>query len=328
MAFSGNFQGALDLIKKSNKIVLTSHVRPDGDACGSMIAVKEFLSSMGKNCDLMLLSELPQWYKFLFDENTPIYGQSTVKKDLNEYDLIILVDVNSESQLQGFADFIKKTSAKVLIFDHHATNDGLGDIEIIDFSAAATGLIIFDMFKFAGFKIDEKIAEALFVAISTDTGWFQFSNTDTRVFATAAKLIEAGAKPTDLYHKLYHNFTPHRFELLKRMLNSLELLLDDRYAVQHLTQKDFQETGTAYSDTENLVDMCRRINTIQAAALFVEQPDGRIRCSLRSTGKVDVSRVAQTYGGGGHTVASGVHLEGPLEDAKQKIFELIKQQLD
>jgi len=114
---------------------------------------------------------------------------------------------------------------------------------------------------------------------------------------------------------------------MTKMLDSLELHFNDRYAVQYLTVSDFKDTGAAYQDTENLIDQCRRISTVEAAALFVELEDGQIRCSLRSSGKVDMRNIAQKYGGGGHIVAAGVHLPGPLDNAKQMIFDAIREQL-
>jgi phosphoesterase RecJ-like protein len=211
--------------------------------------------------------------------------------------------------------------------DHHATADGLGDVELADASAAATGLIIFDLLKYANWPITEKMAEALFVAVATDTGWFQFGNTDSRVYRECAELIDAGAKPTQIYANLYHNFSPARFRLMAAMLNTLELHLDDRYAAMHLLQRDFEQTGAAYNDTENLINECHRINTVKASALFIELKDGRIRCSLRSRGTLDVSQIAVKFDGGGHKMAAGTFLPGPIENAKQLILAEMKKHL-
>lgn len=324
-----DLKAAVDLINKSQNILITTHTRPDGDACGSMLGMSLELKEQGKNVTQLLLSDLPDWYDFLFDEKPPVYNVDVKNEDLNHLDLIILVDVNSDNQLPEFCDYLKtsRNGAKVLVIDHHVTNDGLGDVEIIDSTASSTGLIVFDLFKFAGWDITEHVAQALFVAAATDTGWFQFSNTDARTLATVAQLVQTGLNTSDLYKKLYQNFTPQRFRLMTRMFDSLELYFDDRYAVQSLTADDFAQTGASYKDTENLIDQCRRIKTVEAAALFVESKDGRIRCSLRSSGKVDVRLVAQKYGGGGHIMAAGVYLDKPMEDAKKKIYDAIKEQL-
>jgi len=198
---------------------------------------------------------------------------------------------------------------------------GLGDVDCIDSSAAATGLIVFELFKHAGWRITEKIAEALFVALATDTGWFQFSNANSRVYRACAELIDAGIKPSQIYDHLYLNYTHSRFKLMAKMLGTLGLHFDERFATQHILQQDFLRTGTTSADTENLINECHRIGTVEASALFIETEDGRIRCSLRSRGAVDVSIIAKKFGGGGHKAASGTFLPGHIENAKQLILE-------
>jgi len=190
---------------------------------------------------------------------------------------------------------------------------------LVEPEAAATALIVYDLFKYAKWTITEKIAQALFVAVATDTGWFQFSNTDSRVFRTCAELIKAGANPVELYHDLYQNFSPARFRLMAIMLNTLELHFDGRFATQYVRQRDFEQAGAAYEDTEDLINECQRIGTVEVAALFVELKDGRNKLSLRSKGDIDVCKIAAKFGGGGHTMAAGAHLPGPLENAMRMV---------
>lgn len=331
MIKSNDFQKAVELINKSNDILLTTHTRPDGDACGSLVAMYDTLNALGKNVKLILLSGIPEWYEFLFAEKVPILGEDFTVEQLKqgrfaEHDLVIIVDTNSYSQLPQFDQYLKHTDKPVLVLDHHVTADGLGDVELVDTTAAATALIVFDLLKYANWLITEKIAQVLFVAIATDTGWFQFGNTDSRVHRSCAELIDAGVNPTQIYHDLYQNLSYQRFKLMTAMLNTLELHLDGRYATQHLLQADFEQTGAARKDTENLIDVCRRIGTVEVAALFVESANGRIKVSLRSRGAIDVSEIAAKFGGGGHKMAAGAHLPGPLENAKQVVFEQLKEQ--
>ena len=331
MISSDNFQKAVELINKSNNILLTTHTRPDGDACGSLVAMYDTLTTLGKKVNLMLLSPVPEWYEFLFAEKVPILGKDVTVDQLKqgrfaELDLVIIIDTNSYSQLPQFDQYLKQNDKPVLVLDHHVTADGLGDVELVDTTAAATALIVLDLLKYANWPITEKIARALFVAVATDTGWFQFSNTDSRVYRTCAELIDAGVNPTQIYHDLYQNLSYQRFKLMARMFDTLELHLDGRFATQHLLQDDFEKAGAAHEDTENLIDVCRRIGTVEVAALFVELKDRRIKCSLRSRGAVDVCKIAQKFGGGGHKMAAGVHLPGHLENAKQIIFEQVKEQ--
>ncbi len=319
-----DFQKAVDLINKSKNILIMTHTRPDGDACGCVAAMAEVLASLGKNVKPLLLTELPEWYGFLFEQKPEIFSEET---SVDDADLIIIVDTNSNNQLPKFSDFLKQNTKPVLIIDHHVTNDGLGDVELVDSTAAAAGLIVFELLKHSGWPITTKIAQALFVAIAVDTGWFKFSNTDSRVMKACAELIDFGVISTELYHDLYQNFSAQRFQLMTRMLNTLELHFGGRYATQHLLQSDFETTGAKSKDTENIIDECQRISSVEVAVLFVELADGRIKCSLRSRGDVDVRKIAQQFGGGGHTMASGVHLPGPVENAKKTIYQQLEQQL-
>ena len=182
--------------------------------------------------------------------------------------------------------------------------------------------------KFAGWQITERIAESIFIALSSDTGWFKFGNADSRIFHTAAELIRRRGQTQRNLSPVVSIFTPARIYLMGRMLEHLQLHADGRIATQYILRKDFDETGSTGADTENLIDECQRIQTVQVAALFVELSDGGFRCSLRSKGDVDVRKIAQKYGGGGHTLAAGVNLAGPLEKALRTIVDEITAQLE
>jgi phosphoesterase RecJ-like protein len=335
-----DFQKATELINKTNNILITTHTRPDGDACGCMAALSEVLTSLGKNVKILLLSELPSWYEFLFEWRKPspsgqkpeIFSEKTppflLSQESRGADLIVIVDTDTYRQLPGLDKYLKQSDKPTLVIDHHATRGDVGDVKLIDSSAAATALIVYDLLKYASWPITKKIAEALFVAVSTDTGWFQFDNTDSRALKVCAELTEAGINPSQLHRDLYQNFSPQRFKLMIAMLNTLELHLDGRFAMQHLTREDFKQAGAKDSDTENLIDECRRISSVEAAALLVELKDGRIKCSLRSRGVIDVCKIAAKLGGGGHIMAAGVHLPGPLENAKKLIFDAVAEQFE
>jgi phosphoesterase RecJ-like protein len=333
MVKKSDLKKAVDLIDKSNQVLVTTHARPDGDACGCMEAMSKALQALGKKVKLLMLSEIPMWYEFLFEEKIPLFGEDVTLEQLMEgqfddFDLIVLLDVNSDNQLPGFCEYLKKKEIKVIAIDHHVTGDGHGDVELLDTGAAATGLIVYDLFRYAKWPITEKIAKSLFVAVATDTGWFQFNNTDGRVHRVCGELIDAGVNATAVYHQLYQNFSQERFNLMVRMLNSLELHLDGRLAMQQVTQTDFEQSGAAYSDTENLIDECRKISSVEAAVLLIETSGGRIRCSLRSLGGVDVLKVASAFGGGGHKMAAGAHLEMTLEQAKEAVKKEISRQFE
>ena len=329
---NGVYEQAVLLIEKAHDVLVTTHTRPDGDAGGCVAAMVGVVRNFGKTARPLLLSPLPDWYGFLFDEKVPVLGQDVRVEDLasggfGNIDLVVILDTGSYSQLPGLENYLKQGRTPVLVIDHHVTTDKLACVEISDPSAAAAGLVLLDFLRYAGWPITKKIAESLFVAVATDTGWFQLSNTNSRVFRGSADLIELGIDPSDLYRRLYQSFSYPRFKLMVAMLNTLELHLDGRYASQYLVRQDFERTGAAYRDTENLVNECQRISSVKVAALFVELRDGRIRCSLRSRGTVDVSEIAAQFGGGGHKAASGTYLPSPLEHARQLIHDEVARRL-
>jgi len=334
------YQQALTLIESAENILVTTHTRPDGDACGCVTALTEVLRRRGKTVRPLLLSPIPDWYAFLFAENVPVLGQDVQVQDLlgggfGAVDLVIIADTNSYSQLPQFEDYLKQSSVPTLVIDHHLAADALGQVRIVDTSASAAGLVLLEFLTQAGWAIPPRAAAGLFVAIATDTGWFHLSNTDSRTLHRCADLIDMGIDANGLYHRLYQSFSHPRFNLMVAMLNTLELQFDGRYASQHLRRADFERTGAAYRDTENLINECQRIGSVTVSALFMELKDGRIRCSLRSRpdpqrpGKeaMDVNEIARRFGGGGHRMASGTYLSAPLEHAMQLIHDEVARRL-
>ena len=323
MTKKDDLQKAVELIDKSGRILVTTHTKPDGDALGCLVAICDVLRTIGKKVKPLLFSPAPDWYNFLLTEKVPVLGEDIQLEDLiaDEFDLILILDTNSPGQLPNFKDYLKQNDKPVLVIDHHRTSDGLGAVEIVEADAAATALVVLELFKHTGWKMTKKITEALFVATATDTGWFQFNNTDGRVFSACAELIDIGITPTEIYHKLYENFSKPRFMLMIAMLDTFKLDINDQFATMHITQHNFEQTGATYADSENLINECRRISSVDTTALFIELDDGRIRCSLRSKGAVDVGDIALVFGGGGHKMAAGTFVPGPMENAKKLILE-------
>jgi phosphoesterase RecJ-like protein len=329
MLKNNDFQKAVEIINKSHNVLITTHTRPDGDAAGCCVALNEALSSLGKKTQMVILSPLPQWYGFLFGTKASVLGQDLTPEQLaagglGKFDLIIIVDTNTYSQLPKIDAYLKQKPAPILIIDHHATSDRLGSVELVDTKAAAACMVVLGLFKFASWPITPRIAEALFTGIATDTGWFHFNNTNADVLRTCAELIDAGANPPQIHQNIYSSFTVQRFRLMTAMQNNIELHFNNSFATQYITQQDLKNTGAQHEDTENLIDECRRIATVKAAALFVELSDGRIRCSLRSDGVIDVCKIAAKFGGGGHTAAAGAYIPGPLENAKKLILTAVE----
>lgn len=330
-----DFQKMAAVLETSRRPLITTHQRPDGDACGCMRAISDFFSARGAQPELLTTTPLPDWYAELFSQKVWTLGKDIAPEQLTKQfqhiDLLVIVDTNSLNQLPGLEGFIgqirRAGCPMIAVIDHHITGDGLGNVQLIDQNASAAGEVVYDLFKIAGWTISPAIAEAIFIAVASDTGWFKFGNADSRIFHTAAELIDSGARPNDVYRRLYQRFTPQRLALMTRMLDRLRLFADGAIAVQYILTDDFAQTGAARADTENLIDECQRLATVEAAVLLVQQTDGRWRCSLRSKGRVDVRQIAQSYGGGGHTLAAGVTLDGQLEPLIDQIVQRIQDQL-
>lgn len=330
MAATDNFKKAIELIKSAKSWLVTSHTRPDGDAVGCMKVFCEIARQLGKEAKPLLLSPMAEWYKFIFDTPVPVLGNDVKTKELEagkfgRFGLVVIVDTNSYVQLVEFDKWLKASNVPVLVIDHHLTGDNLGTVEVVDSTAAATGEIVLDLLKSSDWEITPAIAEALYIAISTDTGWFRFDNTDARVMRNASTLIEMGARPAEIYHKMYQNYSPERIKLLGKMLESLELHHKNRIALMFIMRSDFDSTGATGTDTEEFVNESQRINSVEASVLFVELKDGGFRCSLRSNGKIDVRHIAAKFGGGGHKVAAGVNLKGPIQTAKKMILDELEK---
>jgi len=338
MVTEADFKRAAGLVDRCRRVLMTCHTRPDGDAVGSMRALMDVLAGLGKDVRPLLLSPLAEWYEFLFETPVPVLTDQVAVGQLDappyaDCDLVLIIDTNSYVQLPAFDEWLRANRKPVLVVDHHVTSDGLGDVELIDTMAAATGQIVYDWIRHAGWLMTPPVAEALFVALATDSGWFKFANADARLFNDAAALVEAGADPSAIYRRLYQNFSPARMQLMVRMLQRMELHFDGRVALQVIRRADFDETGATGRDTENLIDECQRIGSVEVAVLLVElghapsRGQSGYRCSLRSKGTVDVRRIAQQWGGGGHRMASGVNLDGDLDDIRSRILTAIGEQL-
>ncbi len=338
MLGSDKFREALETIKASNNILITAHIRPDGDACGSVRGITYLAEVLGKKIHPLFLSQVSDWHNFLFEEEPDILGHSTAIEDLKEglgkwadIDLVVICDTNSYTQLPIFEEWLrgyKKQGKKVLVFDHHITNDSIGDVELVDASSAACGEIVFEFLKFAQIKIPADVAEALFVSIASDTGWFRFGAKANEVYSRASELITLGASPVTIYQRLYQNFELPRLKLLARVLDGLELHLDKRVAVKTILQKDLIETNASPRDTQGIIEQGQKIGSVRVAVVLVEQEDSKIKVSLRSKGEVNVRKIAQKFGGGGHDFAAGVIIDSGIEEAKAMILEEIKKQFD
>jgi phosphoesterase RecJ-like protein len=241
---------------------------------------------------------------------------------------MLVADTGTWSQLPGLRERIADWKAPRIVLDHHLTQENWADLKLVVTEAAAAGEIAAELIEQWDIPIDSGMATALYVAIASDTGWFQFSNTRPFTHRLAATLIEKGVDTDRIYQMLYQNERAERVALQTRAMQSLELLADGRLAVMRVAKTDFEQTHARVPDTENLINAPLQIRTVEVSILVTEPPEGGpIRVSLRSKGQIDVARFAEQFGGGGHARASGLKLEGTFQGAHDRVVAAMTEAL-
>jgi len=305
--------------REHQRFAILSHVRPDGDALGSQLALALSLKQLGKDVRVWNEDGMLEKYSFLARAQLltkPPSGPEDV-------DVAIALDTAIQNRLGTTLQAIH--TAKIWInIDHHPSNPGYGDLVYVDPTAPATGQILFELIKSERLPFDRAIAENLYVAISTDTGSFQYPNTTARTFEIAAELVRAGVDVGRINQQVYENYPRRRVELLRELLRTMRFEGGGRVASFSLSLKTAAELGVLPEDNEGLIDHLRAIRGVIAAVFFEELTDGKVRVSMRSKSeKADVCAICQKFGGGGHTLAAGARVRGTLAEVEQKILEAI-----
>ena len=315
----------VERLRRARSLLLVTHGRPDGDGLGSMSALARAARAAGKTVYLFIPDPAPRRYDFLFDR-PPTVGARHFAALADPADLVVIIDTCALAQLDGLDTHLRRVKDKVVVIDHHATADDVGSVRWLDTSAAAAGVMVAELLNELDWPLDPRIAEALMTAITTDTGWLHFANTDGRCLRVVAALVEAGVRPDKLYRRIYQTDRPQRLALLRHVLGSLELHCDQRLAVMTIRRADFEATGTRPDETENLVNEALRLDSVDTAVLLVENADC-IRVSLRSRDDVDVAAVAQRFGGGGHRRAAGLRVTADVDQLKADLIAACTERL-
>jgi phosphoesterase RecJ-like protein len=333
------YQQLIKILSGCKRVLVTTHVRPDGDALGTCAALVLGMRKKDIRAEVLLLSHLPTKYSFVFAENdVPFYeiGQEPLSPSgrrppegfLEGFDALLIADTGTWSQLPGLKELLTGWTRPRLVLDHHLTQEEWADHKLVVKEAAAAAEIAAELLAAWEIPLDKAIATPLYVGITSDTGWFQFSNTRPFTLRLAANLMEAGVDTDALYQRLYQSERPQRLALQTRALDSLQLECGEKLAVMRLSREDFAKTSAAVTDTEAAVNLPLQIATVQTSILFTQAPEGGpIRVSLRSKGKMDVAHFAQQFGGGGHARAAGLKLEGTLDDVVEKVVMAAKKAL-
>jgi len=308
-------------LREHQHFAILSHVRPDGDALGSQLALALSLQQLGKNVRVWNEEGMLEKYSFL--PRAELLTKPPAIAD--DVDVAIALDTAIQNRL-GTA-FAAVGSAKIWInIDHHRSNPSYGDLVIIDPSAPATGEIIFRLIKSQGLPFNHDIAENLYAAISTDTGSFQYPKTSAFTFEIAAELVRAGGLDVGrLSQQLYESYPRRRLELLRELLRTMRFSECDRVASFSLSSKTAAELAALPEDNEGLIDHLRAIRGVIVAVFFEELADGKVRLSMRSKDEaIDVCAICQKFGGGGHTLAAGARIRGSLAEVEEKVLEEIR----
>ena len=327
-----DFVKAVEMIRAAESVVITTHTRPDGDALGSVAALCEMILALAAKekrrvrVQPLILSEPAESYGFLVREGTWILGRDITPEQvangrLGDFDLAIVVDTAATRQLpEGVGEWLRDKARNLLVIDHHISGDIEGHHRLVDTTAAAAGEIVYWLSKRGPMPLSEKAAGALFSAISTDTGWFRFSNTSADTLMIAADLIHSGADPADLYRRLFESNPIEKVRLTATTVDTLQLHHRDRLATMQITQEMFKQTGTDRTHVENIVNIPLQVGSVQAVVLLVQIEEQVTRCSFRSKDVIDVNAVAGSFGGGGHKHAAGATLKLPIEQARQEVI--------
>ena len=304
-------------LRDNKKFAVLSHVRPDGDALGSTLALALSLKEMGK--EVRAWNEEGMLEKYGFLSGAQLLTRPSAMAE--EFDVAIALDTATQNRLGTAATAIR--TAKLWInIDHHPSNPGYGDLVYIDPIAPATGQILFELMKAEKLPINTAVAQNLYAAISTDTGSFQYPNTTARTFEIAGELVRAGVDVGGLSQLLYENYPRRRMDLLRELLTTMRFDCDGKLAWFSLSQATAQSVGALPEDNEGLIDHLRAIRGVIIAIFFEELAEGKVRVSMRSKNPaVDVCAICQSFGGGGHTLAAGARVRGSLAEVSQKIVE-------
>lgn len=316
------------IIEQNESFLISSHVRPDADALGSELGMAAILKALGRTVSIVNATAAPANLKFLMaDGSIQKLGDDIRREDLPEVDVHVIVDTSAWQQLGAMADVIQKAGRKRVVIDHHVSSDNMGATEFKDVSAASTGELIFEAAEFLGITFDEATATAVYAAVATDTGWFRFPSTASSTMRVAASLMDLGAQPHHIYNQLYEQKSHARVLLAGRVLGRARISCEGRLAWIFADRNDFRETGAVPSDTESLVNECLRICGTEAAFIAVETPSGHVKISFRCRSPHDVAATAEVFGGGGHKLASGATIDGPVEDAITRVCSAMEKML-
>lgn len=319
-----NYQDFTKNIIEADDIVIFSHVNPDGDTLGSMIALYHVIkNNYGKESVMVVTGEIPDIYEFLPEIDRAVTFDKIPKDKV--FSLAIAIDIAAKDRMGMGVSIFDRAKVKMNI-DHHKTNNGFGDYSLIIPDACSAGEILFDMFENLGLKIDKAVSDSLYTSILTDTGGFRFENTSAKTFQIASKLVEYGTHAGEIARYCFESKPKPMVLLQANALMNAEFLENQKIAYTCITMSDMEHFQAKEDYTEGIVGALRQIKTTEVAAVLKEVNEQTTKVSLRSK-HVDVSKIAAAFDGGGHAFAAGCTIQKPVKIAKDKLVEEIKRYL-
>lgn len=300
----------VNVVDQHQRFLVATHIRPDGDAVGSVLALASMLRKLGKEADSYCQDPVPPGQEFLSGAQDILHGGDLQP---SRYEVVILVDCGELNRVGGesVVEAVRRIPFLINI-DHHLNDVPFGNVNWVDPGASSTCELLYDLFPHLvpGSRIDPDLAAQLYTGLMTDTGSFRFSNTNQRVLHIAADLVAAGASPAYIAEQVFDSASPQRLHLLAKVLSTVDYGCNHRLATAELTQKMFRETETSPVDSEGFINHLRSVKSVEMAMLFREDEKGAVHVSLRSKGEVDVAAFARRHGGGGHRHAAALHVFG------------------
>jgi phosphoesterase RecJ-like protein len=310
----------VELIESKHRFAITSHIRPDGDALGSSLGLYWLLRALGKEPEVIMHDPVPHSYEKLPGVDSVRVTQAVDRP----YDAVFVIEC-SDITRPGLDDLEKQF---VVNIDHHATTALFGTINWIDSTASAVGEMIYNLCKAIGVRPTKEIAECVYTALITDTGSFHYSNTTERTFKVASELVRAGVKPAKISQAVFSNYSWSKIELLSRVLSTARRDSSGRVAWLRQSIEMQDSSGATDEDGDGFVNYPLSCGQVEAVVFMKESAPGVYRTSLRSKGDVNVARIAERFGGGGHRNAAGCTLRGDWDEAESIIVNLLMEAVE
>lgn len=310
------------LLKTAKRAALSTHINPDGDGIGAEICLFHHLVASGIETRIINTEPLPVRYRFLDPQGAvEVFDASRHESFLKAADLIFMLDNSAPGRLGPLGPAVRASGATTICIDHHNVIDPFWKVNIIDEEACATGELVYQIIKALGGQVGLAGAQAAYVSLVTDTGYFRFSKTSPRSHEAAGEMLALGVEPPRVYQEVYERNSPALVRLGGMAMAGLELLEEGRLACITLTRAQVDACGAEHEDTSEVVNELLSIDGVQAAVMFKELDGGKVKLSFRSKGDIDVNRLAARYGGGGHKNAAGAVLEATLGEARSQVLE-------